>query len=183
MLACAALLPDLVTAAAALGSYAPFDADGLDWFNGMAPGVPDAYRLALTNPNAARAVLDEAREADLATPASALAELFADFLSAADAAALTDELAVYITHSTMKRSVRAARDGGMTAAPSSTSGGSNWPTSPCQYCSCTAGRTSSSPTLTANGSPPTSPASKPGCSKPTGISRFSSTASAKCTPG
>lgn len=98
VLACAALLPDLVTAAAALGSYAPFDAGGLDWFDGMAPGVPDAYRLALANPNAARAVLDEAREADLATPASALAELFADFLSAADAAALTDELAVYITH-------------------------------------------------------------------------------------
>jgi pimeloyl-ACP methyl ester carboxylesterase len=97
VLACAALLPDLVTAAAALGSYAPFDAEGLDWFAGMAPGVPDAYRLALTDPGAARAGLEEAREADLATPASGLAELFADFLPPADTAVLTGGLADYIT--------------------------------------------------------------------------------------
>jgi pimeloyl-ACP methyl ester carboxylesterase len=35
VLACAALLPDLVTAAAALGSLAPYGAEGLDWFDGM----------------------------------------------------------------------------------------------------------------------------------------------------
>jgi len=34
-LACAALLPDLVTAAAALASPAPYDVDGLDYFAGM----------------------------------------------------------------------------------------------------------------------------------------------------
>ena len=32
MLACAALLPDLLTAAASLASLAPLDAEGLDWF-------------------------------------------------------------------------------------------------------------------------------------------------------
>jgi pimeloyl-ACP methyl ester carboxylesterase len=35
-LACAALLPERVIRAAALGSVAPPDADGLDWFEGMA---------------------------------------------------------------------------------------------------------------------------------------------------
>jgi pimeloyl-ACP methyl ester carboxylesterase len=38
VLACAALLPDLVTAAAAFGSPAPFDADGLDHFPRHGPG-------------------------------------------------------------------------------------------------------------------------------------------------
>src|SRR5580692_11226425 len=33
VLACAALLPDLVTAAASLASPAPYDADGLDYFD------------------------------------------------------------------------------------------------------------------------------------------------------
>jgi hypothetical protein len=35
LLACAALLPDLVTAAASLASPAPLDAEGLDWFADM----------------------------------------------------------------------------------------------------------------------------------------------------
>jgi pimeloyl-ACP methyl ester carboxylesterase len=35
-LACAALLPERVTGVACLASLAPFDADGIDWFDGMA---------------------------------------------------------------------------------------------------------------------------------------------------
>src|SRR6201996_3090714 len=35
VLACAALLPDLVAAAASLASPAPYTAEGLDWFDGM----------------------------------------------------------------------------------------------------------------------------------------------------
>jgi pimeloyl-ACP methyl ester carboxylesterase len=96
VLACAALLPDLVTAAAALASYAPYDAEGLDWSAGMGPAVADTYRLVLTDPAEARAVIDQAREEDLATPASDLAQLFASFLAPADAAVLRGELAEYI---------------------------------------------------------------------------------------
>src|SRR5215472_11990367 len=62
VLACAALLPDLVSAAAALGSYAPFGVEGLDWFAGMGPAVTDAYRLLLTDPDAARAEMGKRRE-------------------------------------------------------------------------------------------------------------------------
>ena len=37
-LACAALLPDRVTAAVSISGLAPFTAEGLDWFAGMGPG-------------------------------------------------------------------------------------------------------------------------------------------------
>ena len=93
VLACAALLPDLVTAAASLASFAPYDADELDWFDGLQ--AADAYRLALTDPDAVRAGLDEAREEELAMTASDLTELFAPNLSPPDAAVLTGELAEY----------------------------------------------------------------------------------------
>jgi pimeloyl-ACP methyl ester carboxylesterase len=45
VLACAALLPDLVVAAASLASPAPFGADGLDWFAGMGQDNADDFRL------------------------------------------------------------------------------------------------------------------------------------------
>jgi pimeloyl-ACP methyl ester carboxylesterase len=93
VLACAALLPDLVVAAASLASFAPSDADGLDWFDGLQ--AADAYRRALTEPDAVRAGLDEGRKHVLATSASRLAAEWAPFLSAADAAVLTGELAEY----------------------------------------------------------------------------------------
>jgi pimeloyl-ACP methyl ester carboxylesterase len=45
-LACAALLPDRVVAAASLSAPAPFDADGLDWFAGWSPGIAAENRAA-----------------------------------------------------------------------------------------------------------------------------------------
>jgi pimeloyl-ACP methyl ester carboxylesterase len=93
VLACAALLPDLVTAAAALASFAPYDADDLDWFDGLQ--AADAYRRALADPDAVRAGLDEARNDILATTGSSLVEQWTPSLSAADAAALPGELAEY----------------------------------------------------------------------------------------
>ena len=44
--ACAALLGDRVTAAAAVSSLAPFDAPGLDWFAGMGAGGEATLRAA-----------------------------------------------------------------------------------------------------------------------------------------
>jgi pimeloyl-ACP methyl ester carboxylesterase len=61
VLACAALLPDLVVAAATLASLAPFDADGLDYFDGMAPENVDDMVLFLTDEAAARAKTDRDR--------------------------------------------------------------------------------------------------------------------------
>lgn len=57
-LACAALLPDRVVCAAALGSLAPYDAEGLDWNAGMTESNVRAYRYAQADPpNALRAML------------------------------------------------------------------------------------------------------------------------------
>jgi pimeloyl-ACP methyl ester carboxylesterase len=61
LLACAALLPDLVAAAASLASLAPFGAEGLDYFAGM--GQENVYdtRLYFSDEAAARAKLDKDR--------------------------------------------------------------------------------------------------------------------------
>jgi pimeloyl-ACP methyl ester carboxylesterase len=70
VLACAALLPDLVTAAASLARLAPFDAEsaeGLDWFAVMDQDEVDDTRLYLTDEAAARKKLDKDREEFLAT--------------------------------------------------------------------------------------------------------------------
>ena len=61
LLACAALLPDLVAAAASLASLAPFDADGLDYFVGMAPENVEDIVLYLSDEGAARAKTDRDR--------------------------------------------------------------------------------------------------------------------------
>jgi pimeloyl-ACP methyl ester carboxylesterase len=50
-LACAALMPDRVTRSAALVSLAPWDAEGLDWFDGMAPSNVLAYSRAAADPD------------------------------------------------------------------------------------------------------------------------------------
>jgi pimeloyl-ACP methyl ester carboxylesterase len=62
-LACAALLPDRVTAAVAFASLAPFDAD-IDWFGGMAADA--ALRAAVEGPDA-RASLSATAEFDPAS--------------------------------------------------------------------------------------------------------------------
>lgn len=49
-LACAALLPERVTRGAALVSLAPWDAAGLDWFDGMAASNVLAYSTAAADP-------------------------------------------------------------------------------------------------------------------------------------
>jgi pimeloyl-ACP methyl ester carboxylesterase len=45
-LACAALLPERVLAAVSVSALAPFDADGLDWFAGLSPGIAAENRAA-----------------------------------------------------------------------------------------------------------------------------------------
>jgi pimeloyl-ACP methyl ester carboxylesterase len=58
-LACAALLGERVTCAAALGSLAPYNAEGLDWCGGMADSNVRAYRDAEADLAALVAKLDE----------------------------------------------------------------------------------------------------------------------------
>ncbi len=73
VLACAALLPDLVTAAASLASPAPYDAEGLDWLAGMPAGAHEDVRLTFADRHAARALFHQEREELLATPPAQVA--------------------------------------------------------------------------------------------------------------
>src|SRR6202140_4400173 len=54
VLACAALLPGLVTAVASLASPAPFNAEGLDYFDGMGPENVNDTLLFFSDEAAAR---------------------------------------------------------------------------------------------------------------------------------
>jgi pimeloyl-ACP methyl ester carboxylesterase len=49
-LACAAILPDRITRAGVLVSLAPWAAEGLDWFAGMAESNVREYTVASTEP-------------------------------------------------------------------------------------------------------------------------------------
>jgi pimeloyl-ACP methyl ester carboxylesterase len=96
LLACAALLPDLVVAAASLAALAPSDAAGLDWFEGMGQDNVDDFKLQQTDKVAARAKLEAEREANLAASGEDLAGLLKTLLTPADAAVLTGEFAEYL---------------------------------------------------------------------------------------
>jgi pimeloyl-ACP methyl ester carboxylesterase len=104
VLACAALLPDLVVAAAAVASLAPFGGDGLDYFAGMGQGNVDEIRLYLSDEPAARAKTDKDREEILAEPPAdatngtphGAPDGLATLLSAPDAAAMTGGLGDYL---------------------------------------------------------------------------------------
>jgi pimeloyl-ACP methyl ester carboxylesterase len=95
-LACAALAPDLVAAAATLGCPAPYGAPGLDFFDGMGEDNVESFILAAEDPDAS-AVKTAADAAAMlqATPDDLLAQ-WATILSAADAAVVTGDVAVYM---------------------------------------------------------------------------------------
>jgi pimeloyl-ACP methyl ester carboxylesterase len=95
-LACAALLPDLVVAAASLASPAPFGADGLDWFAGMGQDNVDDFTLLRTDEVAARAKLEKEWGVFSVVSAGELAAGLASLLTPTDAAALTGGLAEYL---------------------------------------------------------------------------------------
>lgn len=102
-LACAALLPDLVAAAASLASPAPYESEGLDYFAGMGQDNVDDIKLVLADEDAARVKLEQDREQHLAISAADLTESLQTLLTATDAAMLDGPLADYF--------VAAARDG------------------------------------------------------------------------
>ncbi|MFI6010943.1 alpha/beta fold hydrolase [Streptomyces sp. NPDC051243] len=77
-LACAALLPDRVTRVAVLVSLAPRDADGLDWFAGMAAFNVTEYSNALASPDRLAASLRKQSVAIRSDPVRLLAQLRGD---------------------------------------------------------------------------------------------------------
>ena len=93
VLAAAALLPERVAAAAALCAVAPFDADGLDWYDGMGEQNVHDFDLAREGGAAHRANLEHEREELLAATPDQLVEVWHSLLGPADREAATGELA------------------------------------------------------------------------------------------
>jgi len=62
VLACAALLPDLVPAVVSMASPAPYDAEGLDWMAGFSQAAIDEVWLTLNDRTEARAFFEQERE-------------------------------------------------------------------------------------------------------------------------
>jgi pimeloyl-ACP methyl ester carboxylesterase len=92
-LACAAQLSELVTSVAVLASFAPWDAEGLDYFAGMSEAEIGGIKLTLEDPVAARAEHERDR---LQMPCEMTDSLRA-FLSPADAEVITDALGGFLT--------------------------------------------------------------------------------------
>jgi pimeloyl-ACP methyl ester carboxylesterase len=98
-LACAALLPDIAVAVAAVASVAPYGIDGFDYFAGMGELNADDIRLYFSDPEACRRDTREAREKALTATPEQFAEEIKSLLSPPDARALTGDLAVWLTES------------------------------------------------------------------------------------
>jgi len=98
VLACAALLPDLVTAAASLASPAPMDAEGLDYFAGMGELNAEDIGLFLRDREAARAKLESDREEILTASAAEVVSSLRTLLSPTDAAVLKDALVDFLVY-------------------------------------------------------------------------------------
>jgi pimeloyl-ACP methyl ester carboxylesterase len=95
-LACAALLPDRVVAAAAVESLAPYDAPGLDWFAGMAKENIEEFRLAIAGRDAlAEALILAAEHLKAADPAQT-PEVFGGSLAPPDRAILDAQVAAFV---------------------------------------------------------------------------------------
>ena len=161
----AALLPDRVVAAAVVAGDAPFDAEGLDWFDGMGDLNTEERDVMQQGEEAYHAYL-RAQAAELAgsTP-DELREAIASLLSPVDSAALTGDVIEHM-HATMTEALAAGIEGGRTSRrPSTSRGGSTWPRSTCPCGSGTASTTGSSRWPTGGGSPSTSPARSSTCGR------------------
>lgn len=89
-LACAARLGDRVTRCASVVSPAPFDAEGLDWYNGMPPGNVEEFSRAQAGEVALRPLVEQLARDAVAAAENGQPPVTVDYhLPASDRAALT----------------------------------------------------------------------------------------------
>jgi pimeloyl-ACP methyl ester carboxylesterase len=109
-LACAALLPNLVVAAAALASPAPYPATGLDWLAGMGEDNVIEFSAALKGREALEEFVEAAAPAMLGSDAQTLVQALHSLLCPADAATLTEGFATFLLNS-MREGIQERRAG------------------------------------------------------------------------
>jgi len=96
-LGCAALLPEVTVAVAAVASIAPYGVEGFDFFAGMGESNVESFKLYFSDPEEARRDLREGRDEILASTPEQLAQDIESLLSPADAKVLTGDLARWLT--------------------------------------------------------------------------------------
>jgi len=109
-LACAALLPERVVAAASLAGVAPYPAEGLDWLDGMGQDNLDEFAATIAGRETLERYLRKQADALLGAEPDAIADTLRSLLSPPDAAVLTGEFAEYLAEST-RRAISERLDG------------------------------------------------------------------------
>jgi pimeloyl-ACP methyl ester carboxylesterase len=97
-LACAALLPDRIDAAATIASVAPHDAVGLDWLAGMGEENIAEFAALDAGPQALEQLLTAYAAAFASVTAEQVRTELGDLLSEVDAAVLTGDVAEHMAH-------------------------------------------------------------------------------------
>jgi pimeloyl-ACP methyl ester carboxylesterase len=95
-LACAALMPDRVLGTALIAGVAPFEAEGLDFLEGMGQENHEEFGAALEGEEAVTAYLEPARGTILEMTGEQVAAMFGDLVDDVDRAALTGEYAQFV---------------------------------------------------------------------------------------
>jgi pimeloyl-ACP methyl ester carboxylesterase len=109
-LACAALLPSLVAAAAVVASLAPYPAEGLDYFAGMGEDNVASIQAALESREACERIVEAQSSELLRANRETLEQAFHSLLSPVDAAVLTTAFADFVIR-TVREGIGERRDG------------------------------------------------------------------------
>jgi pimeloyl-ACP methyl ester carboxylesterase len=109
-LACAALCDERLVAAASLAGVAPYEADGLDWLEGMGAENHEEFGLVLQGEAAVQPYLERVREHLLETTAEQIMAVFGDLLGAADTSVLNGLFAAWMVEAS-NHGLRAGCDG------------------------------------------------------------------------
>ncbi|HEY3960936.1 MAG TPA: alpha/beta hydrolase [Gaiellaceae bacterium] len=96
VLACAALCDERLYAVASLAAVAPYDADGLDWLEGMGQDNIDEFGAVLAGPDELHAYLVEARTHHLEATPEGLVQVFESLLGPEDKSVLNGALAAFM---------------------------------------------------------------------------------------
>ena len=162
MLACAALCDERLAAVASLAAVAPYDADGLDFLEGMGEENHIEFGKVLEGETALRPYLEHETEAMLAASPDELVAVMATLLGDEDRAVLTGAFAEFMLEWTRTVSSPASTAGSTTTSPSSSRGASTSARSTGRRSSCTERTTVSCRCRTGGGSPRGSLASRRG---------------------
>jgi len=109
-LACAALLPDLVVATAALASPAPYQADGLDWLGGMGEDNIEEFGAALDGKEALVEYIEAQAPGMLNADPKMLVQALRSLLCQPDVEVLSEDFAGFLLKS-IQEGIEASRAG------------------------------------------------------------------------